>query len=125
MSKRILIIDDEPDLSEIVQLAIDCFTDWQTDVANTGKEGIQQATTQPYNAILLDISMPDMDGVEVFNQLRSHPNTQAIPVILLTAKVQPSDRRRFASMDIVGMITKPFASETIATEIADILGWEM
>ena len=69
MPNRILIIDDEPDLSEIVQLAIDCFTDWQTDVADTGEKGIKQATTQPYDAILLDISMPDMDGFQVFETL--------------------------------------------------------
>ncbi len=125
MPNRILIIDDEPDLSEIVQLAIECFTNWQTDVAHTGEEGIKQAATEKYDAILLDISMPDMDGFQVFEQLRSHPTTQAIPVILLTAKVQPNDRRRFSSMDIAGIITKPFASETIAAEIASILGWEM
>jgi CheY-like chemotaxis protein len=125
MSKHILIIDDEPDLSEIVQLAIGCFTDWHTDIAYTGEEGVQQATTKKYDAILLDISMPDMDGVQVFEQLRAHPTTQSTPVILLTAKVQPSDRRRFSSMDINGMITKPFMSETIAADIAKILAWEM
>jgi DNA-binding response OmpR family regulator len=125
MPNRILIIDDEPDLSEIVQLAIDCFTDWQTNIAYTGEEGIKQATTEQYDAILLDISMPDMDGFQVFEQLRSHAKTQTIPIILLTAKVQPNDRRRFSSMDIAGIITKPFASETIAAEIADILGWKM
>jgi CheY-like chemotaxis protein len=75
--------------------------------------------------MLLDISMPDMDGFQVFEQLRSHPTTQSIPVILLTAKVQPSDRRRFTSMAIAGMITKPFASETIAADIANILSWTM
>jgi DNA-binding response OmpR family regulator len=125
MPNRILLIDDEPDLSEIVQLAIECFTDWQTDIAHTGEEAIKQATTQQYDAILLDISMPDMDGFEVFGKLRSHLTIQAIPVILLTAKVQPNDRRRFSSMDIAGIITKPFASETIAAEIANILGWKM
>ncbi|TVP67066.1 MAG: response regulator [Leptolyngbya sp. LCM1.Bin17] len=125
MRNRILIIDDEPDLSEIVKLAIDCFTDWQTDVAYTGEEGIKLAATKPYAAILLDISMPDIDGFEVFEKLRSHPRTQSAPIILLTAKVQPNDRLRFSSMNVAGIITKPFASETIATEIAGILGWEM
>ncbi|TVP67691.1 MAG: response regulator [Leptolyngbya sp. LCM1.Bin17] len=125
MPKRILIIDDEPDLSEIVQFALDCFTDWQTDVACTGAEGLKKNNPEPFDAILLDVSMPDMDGLQVFEQLRSQPTTQSIPVILLTAKVQPNDRRRFASMDIAGIITKPFASETIAAEIADILGWEI
>jgi DNA-binding response OmpR family regulator len=125
MPKRILIVDDEPDLSEIVQFALDCFTDWQTDIACTGAEGLKKATTESFDAMLLDISMPDMDGFQVFEQLRSHPTTQSIPVILLTAKVQPSDRRRFTSMAIAGMITKPFASETIAADIANILSWTM
>jgi DNA-binding response OmpR family regulator len=125
MPKRILIIDDEPDLSEIVKFALDCFTDWQTEIAYTGAEGLEKATTEPFDALLLDISMPDMDGFQVFEQLRSHPTTQAISVILLTAKVQASDRRRFSTMTIAGMITKPFASETIAADIAAILSWKM
>lgn len=124
MSRRILIIDDEQDLREIVQLAIESFTDWQTMIAATGAEGVHRATQDSYDAILLDISMPDMNGFQVFEKLRTHPMTQAVPVILLTAKVQPSDRRRFAEMGTAGLITKPFASETIAQQIAELLGWE-
>lgn len=125
MSKNILIIDDEQDLRELVQLSLNCFTDWQVDTAATGAEGVRQAIAQSFDAILLDISMPDMDGFQVFEKLRAHLPTQTVPVILLTAKVQPSDRRRFQNMDIAGMITKPFASETIAAQVVEILGWQM
>jgi CheY-like chemotaxis protein len=123
MPRRILIIDDEQDLREIVQLSITCFTAWEAECAATGAEGIQKATTEPFDAILLDISMPDIDGFHVFEQLRSQPATQTVPIILLTAKIQPNDRRRFAEMRINGLITKPFTSETIAAQIAEILGW--
>jgi len=125
MSKNILIIDDEQDLRELVQLSLNCFTDWQVSTAAMGAEGVQQAIAQSFDAILLDISMPDMDGFQVFEQLRTCATTQATPVILLTAKVQPNDRRRFLTMDIAGIITKPFASETIAADIAEILDWQM
>lgn len=125
MSKNVLIIDDEQDLREIVQLSLNCFTDWQVSTAATGTEGVQQAIAQSFDAILLDISIPDMDGFQVFEQLRTCAKTQDTPVILLTAKVQPSDRRRFLNMDVAGIITKPFASETIAADIAEILGWQM
>jgi len=123
MTQRLLIIDDEQDLREIVQLSINCFTEWEADVAATAAEGIQKATTESFNAILLDISMPDMDGFQVFEHLRSHPTTQTVPIILLTAKVQPNDRRRFTEMEVAGLIKKPFASETIAEQIAQMLGW--
>jgi CheY-like chemotaxis protein len=125
MSKNILIIDDEQDLRELVQLSLNCFTDWQVNTAATGSEGVQQAIAQFFDVILLDISMPDMDGFQVFEQLRTCAKTQKTPVILLTAKVQPNDRRRFLTMDIAGIITKPFASETIAVDIAEILDWQM
>jgi len=125
MSKNILIIDDERDLRELVQLSLNCFTDWQVSTAATGAEGVQQAIAQSFDAILLDISIPDMDGFQVFEQLRTYPTTQTTPVILLTAKVQSNDRRRFLNMDVAGIITKPFASETIAADIAEILGWQM
>ena len=84
-----------------------------------------EAIAQSFDAILLDISIPDMDGFQVFEQLRTYPTTQTTPVILLTAKVQSNDRRRFLNMDVAGIITKPFASETIAADIAEILGWQM
>ncbi|WP_088889604.1 response regulator [Leptolyngbya ohadii] len=124
MSKNILIIDDEQDLRELVQLSLNCFTNWQVQTAATGAEGIQKAIAHPFDAILLDISMPNMNGFQVFEQLQSYSATQAIPVILLTAKVQPNDRRRFLEMNVAGIITKPFASETIAAHVAELLGWQ-
>jgi len=124
MSKNILIIDDEQDLREIVQLSLTCFTDWQVNTAATGAEGVQKAIAESFDAILLDVSMPDMDGFQVIEHLRSHAPTQSVPVILLTAKVQPSDRRCFLNMNVAGIITKPFASETIAAQVGEILGWQ-
>lgn len=125
MTKRILIIDDEADLREIVQISIECFSPWQAEMAGSGAEGIHKATTESFDAILLDVSMPEIDGFQVVESLRSHPSTEQIPIILLTAKVQPNDRRRFGEIAVAGMITKPFASETIVSEMAQILGWQI
>ncbi len=93
-------------------------------VANSGKEGLKiiEAVIKP-DAILLDVMMPEMDGITVFSHLQQNPNTQNIPVILLTAKVQTSDRTRFAQLGVAGVITKPFEPLKIANQIAELLKW--
>ncbi|WP_066382852.1 MULTISPECIES: response regulator [unclassified Anabaena] len=123
MTKQILIVDDEERLRELVQACLEDLGGWNTLTAASGKEALKIAQTQAIDAILLDVSMPDMDGFAVYEQLQAHPTTQTIPVILLTAKVLPSDRARFAQMGIAGVISKPFEPTTISDEVADILGW--
>jgi CheY-like chemotaxis protein len=122
-SRRILIIDDEDDIREVVQVSIEEFGGWQTITAASGLEGLAIARSEVPDAILLDVSMPDFDGYQVFEALQQETNTQAIPVIFLTAKVLPSDRQRFTSLQIAGVITKPFDPMQIWREVGAILGW--
>jgi CheY-like chemotaxis protein len=65
-----------------------------------------------------------MDGYEVYERLQSNPMTRSIPVILLTAKVWPSDRDRFEKMGVAGVIAKPIEPTTLTEAIAEILGWD-
>ncbi len=123
MSKRILVIDDELDIREVVCLSLEEFGGWQTDSAGSGRAGVQKAVAVPWDAILLDISMPDMDGFAVVSELQAKPKTQSIPVVLLTAKVLPSDRERFATLGVAGVIAKPFNPVTVWQQVAQILGW--
>ncbi|MBE9158628.1 response regulator [Nodosilinea sp. LEGE 06152] len=123
MSKRILVIDDELDIREVVCLSLEEFGGWQTDSAGSGLAGVEKAIAFSWDAILLDVSMPDIDGFAVYNELQARPKTQAIPVILLTAKVLPSDRERFATLGVAGVIAKPFNPVTVWQQVAQILGW--
>lgn len=124
MTKKLLIVDDEERIRELVQACLEDLGGWDTVTAASGIEGLAIAQTQPVDAILLDVSMPNMDGFAVYEQLQANSVTQSIPVILLTAKVLPSDRAHFAQMGIAGVITKPFEPVTISQEVADILGWQ-
>jgi CheY-like chemotaxis protein len=123
MTKRILVIDDEVDIRDVVCLSLEEFGGWRTAAAASGRDGLVQAVAGPWDAILLDVSMPDMDGFAVFAQLQANPKTQAIPVVLLTAKVLPSDRDRFADLGVAGVIAKPFDPVTVWLQVAQILGW--
>lgn len=123
MTKQMLLIDDDPDIRAVARVAMEKFARWQVKVAASGIEGLVQAQSLPLDGILLDVSMPDMDGFSVFEQLQANPATRSIPVVLLTAKVLPSDRRRFAEMGVAGVITKPFNPVTLCDQIAALLAW--
>lgn len=122
-TKRVLIIDDDEDIRTVTRIALEKFAGWQPVLAGSGLAGLAIAQSQPLDAILLDVSMPDMDGLAVLTALQTHPTTQTIPVILLTAKVLPCDRRQFANLSIAGMIAKPFNPLEIHHQIAALLHW--
>jgi CheY-like chemotaxis protein len=123
VTKRILAIDDEERIRELVQACLEDLGGWEAITAASGEEGLLKAKAQSLDAILLDVSMPDMDGFVFFERLQESPATQSIPVILLTAKVLPDDRARFEKMGVAGVITKPFDPVTICEQVAEILGW--
>ncbi|NJK75422.1 MAG: response regulator [Microcoleus sp. SU_5_6] len=121
--RRILVVDDEEHLRELVQACLEDLGGWETLVAGSGEECLQILKTEIPSAILLDVSMPGMSGLDLHDRLQSDPKTRSIPVILLTAKVLPSDRAKFAEMGVAGVISKPIEPTTLTEEVAEILGW--
>jgi CheY-like chemotaxis protein len=121
--KQILIIDDEDDIREVAQVSLEMMGNWAVLTACSGQEGLTKAEAEQPDAILLDVMMPDMDGPSTFQQLQQIPALCHIPVILMTAKVQASDQRRFASLGVQGVIAKPFDPLTLADQVAETLGW--
>jgi CheY-like chemotaxis protein len=122
-TKQILVIDDEDDIREVVQVSLEMIGNWVVLTACSGQEGLTKAEAEQPDAILLDVMMPDMDGPTTFQQLQKTPAICHIPVILVTAKVQASDQRRFAGLEVKGVITKPFNPLTLADQVATTLGW--
>lgn len=122
--RKILIVDDEAHLRELVQACLEDLAGWQTLTVASGEACLSLLQAQMVNAILLDVSMPGMNGIAVYAQLQADPATQAIPVILLTAKVLPSDRAKFTQMGVAGVISKPIEPLTLVAEISEILGWD-
>lgn len=122
--RRILIIDDEEDIREIAALSLEATAGWKIMTAGSGAEGISMAVTEQPDAILMDVMMPGMDGPTTFRTMQQNPAIAKIPVLLLTAKVQSVDQRRFASLGVAGVLLKPFDPLTLASQISDTLGWK-
>jgi CheY-like chemotaxis protein len=123
MSHRILIIDDEEDIRAVAALSLETVAGWEVLVASSGAQGLARAIEHQPDAILLDVMMPGMDGPTTFRELRQNPVTAHIPVLLLTAKVQSSDQRRFADLGVEAVLFKPFDPLELSTQIAGALGW--
>ncbi|MEO1132837.1 MAG: response regulator [Cyanobacteria bacterium J06639_1] len=85
---------------------------------------IDRAIAEPPDAILLDVMMPELDGLATVAKLKANETTRDIPVILLTAKAQASDRRHYYAAGVRGVITKPFDPTTLASQVAGFLGWD-
>lgn len=125
MTKRILIVDDEYDIRAVVQLTLKAVGGWDVASAASGQEGLEKAVGQSPDVILLDVMMPEMDGISTFKILQAHPETEQIPVIFLTAKAQAAERRQFNDLGVSGVITKPFNSLDLPEQIAKILHWPL
>ena len=91
MSPKILVIDDHKDTRDLVTLVLK-KQGYRVYDASSGKEGLERANSERLDLILLDVMMPDMDGITVCRQIRKHPLLTSVPVILLTAKSQADEK---------------------------------
>jgi CheY-like chemotaxis protein len=121
-NKLILVIDDEEDIREVVQVSLELTANWRSVGCESGVEGVVRARADRPDAILLDVMMPGMDGTAVLGELKSDPQTDAIPVIMLTAK---ASAERNPPVGAAGVIIKPFDPEGLAGQIAGMLGWSI
>jgi CheY-like chemotaxis protein len=121
--KRLLTIDDEEAIQIVVKFGITMAAGWEVLSASNGRMGIETAARELPDAILLDVMMPEMDGIATFKALQANPLTAKIPVIFLTAKAQTAERRQFSDLGVSGTIAKPFNSLDLPDRIAKILNW--
>jgi len=104
--RKILIVEDN---DKNMKLARDVLQakGYTTLEAVTGEEGVSMALAHRPDLVLMDIQLPSIDGFEAFRRIRSHPDTQAIPVVAFTASVMSSDRHRITDAGFDGFIGKP------------------
>lgn len=120
--ERILYAEDEPDIQAVAKLALEMVGGFKVLICNSGAETLERVSGFAPDLILLDVMMPGMDGPSTLQRLRANPATAAIPVVFLTAKVQPSEVRQYRQMGALDAIAKPFDPMTLAADVKSI--WE-
>lgn len=120
--KKILCIEDEPEMIDLIRLILS-RRGFKVQGASGGAEGLQMLREDPPDLVLLDLMMPDMDGWEVYQQMKADEKTRDIPVIVVTAKAQSIDRvlgLHIAKVD--DYISKPFSPQELLASVDRILG---
>lgn len=123
-TKRVLIIDDEADVRTVVRGCLEDIAGWEVMTADSGKEGLAKVLMDSPDAILLDVMMPGMNGLEFLFALRKYAKEANLPVVLLTAKINLTTDQ-LADLNVKGMIAKPFDPFRLVDQFADFLGWQI
>lgn len=119
----VLVVDDNDDIRELAQLCLETVDGWVVLTAGSGAAAIETAREHHPDAVLLDMMMPEMDGLTTFEHLQSDESTRDIPVLLFTAKLQARDRQIWDGTAIRGTIAKPFDPLTLGTQVSRTLNW--
>jgi CheY-like chemotaxis protein len=122
--RRVLVVDDDESIREVAEVALGLVGGWEVTTAAGGEAGLERAIADAPDAILLDVMMPGMDGPTTLTRLRAEPATRDVPVVLLTAKLRPGERRELDDLDVSGIIGKPFDPMALADQVREILGWQ-
>jgi DNA-binding response OmpR family regulator len=120
--KRVVCIEDEPEMIDLVRLILG-RKGFKVIGANGGIEGLEIVRREKPDIILLDLMMPDMDGWEVYQQIKADTELRSIPVVVVTAKAQSIDKvlgLHIAKVD--DYITKPFGPQELLESVEKILG---
>ncbi len=114
MNPRIAVVEDNPDNRLLVQAILE--DDYEIIEFATGRDAVQGLAEAAPDLVLLDISLPEMDGTEVLAWIRTHPRLGPTPVIALTAHAMAGDRERYLKAGFNDYVSKPIVDETVLTE---------
>jgi CheY-like chemotaxis protein len=115
--ERILCVEDEADIQAVIQVALEMVGGLQVKLCATGQAALDEIAVFSPDLVLLDVMLPGMDGPSMLRALRARPDSAAIPVIFMTARVQPAEVAEFMAMGALAVIAKPFDPMTLAREL--------
>ena len=115
--KTIAVVEDNPDNRLLVQVMLEPY--YQVVEFDNGKSALEGLPKQKPDLILLDISLPEMDGTEVLRRIREHPELQSLPVIALTAHAMAGDREKYLAAGFNDYVSKPIVDEQV---LLDVIG---
>ena len=117
----ILIVDDSPTIRRMVKASLSDLSDATFTEAASGLEGIEALAVHSVAAVILDLNMPDMHGLDVLRFVRSHDQYKAVPVVVLTTRGDSTSREAALQAGASAYMTKPFAPAALLSTVGDLL----
>ena len=118
---RVLVVEDEIDVANLVKHALERGGDATVEVATSGAGAMEVVTRAPPDLVVLDLNLPGLDGTEVCRLLRARPATSTLPIIMLTARTEEPDRVFGLDLGADDYITKPFSPRELAARVRAVL----
>ena len=118
--RRILLVEDELDIQMVARLALKDIGGLEVEVCSSGSEALDEAREFRPELILLDVMMPAPDGPATLKALARQPETAAIPVVFVTAKVQSHEVEEYLELGAIDVIVKPFDPMTLSDRVQEI-----
>lgn len=115
--QRILVADDEPDLLEIIRIALEIVGGYEVSICESGSELIERLPEFDPDLLVIDVLMPGMGGLEVLESVRQVAGYESVPVVFLTGVAQEDELEALRRSGAVEVITKPFDPMTLADRI--------
>jgi two-component system, OmpR family, response regulator len=120
---RVLYVEDEPDIQTIARLALETIGRFTVEMCSSGEAALTVAKTGArFDLVLLDVMMPGIDGPTTLQRLREMPGFEDVPVVFMTAKVQPDEIKRWHELGAVDVFEKPFDPMSLAARVGEVLG---
>jgi two-component system phosphate regulon response regulator PhoB len=120
MNQRILVVDDEPDLLELVRVNL-AQAGFEVETASRGREALECVRRSAPDLLVLDLMLPDIQGTEVCRELRGDPESARLPIIMLTARADEVDRVVGFELGADDYVTKPFSPRELTLRVRAIL----
>lgn len=120
MRKQILVVDDDSAIQRLVTATLGT-TDFDVIIAADGKAAVKRATAEQPDIILLDVSLPEMDGFAVVKELRANDATRCIPILMLTARGSPDDHAKGEALGVNRYFVKPFSPLQLLRAIYELI----
>jgi two-component system OmpR family response regulator len=118
--QRILLVEDDPDIRVVAELTLKVLGGFELKVCPGGHEALEQAEGFKPDLILLDVMMPGMDGPTTLGELRKRPSLADVPVVFMTAKVQPSEVAQLKALGAIEVVPKPFDPASLPSQLREI-----
>ena len=120
---RILVIDDSDLIRRLAVVLLGRRPGWEIEAAESGRAGIARVAEIQPDAILLDLDMPELDGLATLERLRALPEAAGLPVALLTGSADRFSPEELRELGVAGVVAKPLSPATAADDVARALGW--
>ena len=120
MKRKILLVEDHPANVEMLKMGLE-FLGYAVTTAGDGNEAVEMAASQLPDLIVMDILLPNMNGLEAASRIRSNPKTKAIPILAATALAMPGDMEKCLESGCDAYLAKPFTPKQLAAAIEKLL----